>query len=1198
MTSVAVALLLLLTMLSAQTRAAGRSPEPGLFAGHGSAVRTKSETKTQTPQSVANAPALHKLAVGETVRVSIRDGEPQSVGVTLAAGQYAQVIFLWRGFDLKVTVTAPGGLAAGVPPVPVQAPGPVSVSVVAETAGEYRFEVRPLETLKVSGDFEARLAAVRLPTAADELRRRAERALAEGISPDAPVSKEKIGEALRLWREAEDALGQSAALHALAESNHLQNLTAAVEQYEAAIALRRQLNDARAEAHILVDVGNAYRKHSAQEKALACYERALALSREAGDRTGESRALYYIGLALARAGEHRESVRYLEQALAIQSADGDRPREASTLNVLGGVSDRLGDYDAAQAFYQRAHRIRLELDDRIVGALLLNNLSTLNVTLGNWQAAKENFETTLSVYESSLGKNFTGCGGDKPEQTKKVCGYAAYTLGNLGELYNTLGDPEAALVSLEHSYSLHAGLADNRGMGTARSHMCYSKLLQAQPQEALTLCKEALSLQTQPDGLTPKVDPPMVAYTFTATGMVYDALGETAQASAYYDRASAFHLKSGDERALAITLDKAGASLARGGDAAGALEKFDRALSLWRGIKDRDGEALTLYQVARAERGRGKLVEAHASISKALDIVESLRGNVSAQRLRASYFAQKLDYYELAVDLKMQLAKAGGRGIAAPAELVAEALQTSERARARVLLDILSQARIEPRRAGSDPKLDELLRTHEELQRRLNHQAALHTRLLAEKMPLEQLASVEKEIAQLAAKYEDVDAQVRERNPRYAGLTKPQPLGVAEIQRELLDDETLLLEYALGEERSYLWVVARSGIKSFELRKRAEIEESARRIVDILRDEQRRPGEAAQTHEARLARLESRFRGEAALLSEMVLAPAAAELGNRRLLIVAAGGLQQVPFAALPSPDAARGSKQMRVLNAAANSADDVPPVLGEEHEIINLPSASTLAALRSEAKGRRTPPKVVTVLADPIFDRDDPRLQVALKTRPGQVASARSPRAWDDVVRSFGMNLSRLLSSRKEANDIVAAAPAGMATAALDFEASRSTATSSQLGQYRIVHFATHGVFNDRQPELSGVVLSLFDEHGRPREDGFLRLHDIYNLNLPVDMVVLSACQTGLGKQVRGEGLIGLTRGFMYAGAPRVVASLWKVDDKATAELMKLFYGYMLRDGMTPPAALRQAQMSLRRQRRWSIPYYWAGFILQGEWK
>ena len=157
---------------------------------------------------------------------------------------------------------------------------------------------------------------------------------------------------------------------------------------------------------------------------------------------------------------------------------------------------------------------------------------------------------------------------------------------------------------------------------------------------------------------------------------------------------------------------------------------------------------------------------------------------------------------------------------------------------------------------------------------------------------------------------------------------------------------------------------------------------------------------------------------------------------------------------------------------------------------------------------------------------------------------------------------------------------------------------TSAEFGQYRIIHLATHGLLNSTHPELSGIVLSLVDQHGQP-QDGFLRLHEIYNLKLPAELVVLSACQTALGKEVRGEGLVGLTRGFMYAGAPRVVASLWKVDDKATAELMKRFYQAMLGEQrMRPAAALRAAQVEMLKQKEWEDPYYWAAFVLQGEWK
>jgi CHAT domain-containing protein len=199
--------------------------------------------------------------------------------------------------------------------------------------------------------------------------------------------------------------------------------------------------------------------------------------------------------------------------------------------------------------------------------------------------------------------------------------------------------------------------------------------------------------------------------------------------------------------------------------------------------------------------------------------------------------------------------------------------------------------------------------------------------------------------------------------------------------------------------------------------------------------------------------------------------------------------------------------------------------------------------------------------------------------------------------MRDGKLSVPRLAATRQEADAIVGSAPVGTTLRAIDFDASRATAMSSDLAKYRIVHFATHGVFNGDDPALSGLILSMFDKRGQP-QDGFLRLHDIYDLRLPVDLVVLSACNTALGKPVKGEGLVGIVRGFMYAGASRVVASLWKVDDDATGALMGNFYQEMLRNNRSPAAALRQAQLAMWRQEKWRPPFYWAAFALQGEWK
>jgi CHAT domain-containing protein len=254
---------------------------------------------------------------------------------------------------------------------------------------------------------------------------------------------------------------------------------------------------------------------------------------------------------------------------------------------------------------------------------------------------------------------------------------------------------------------------------------------------------------------------------------------------------------------------------------------------------------------------------------------------------------------------------------------------------------------------------------------------------------------------------------------------------------------------------------------------------------------------------------------------------------------------------------------------------------------------------LRQEDLGREKPELSVAVLADPVFELDDPRLAgkapVAEKSGP---ADSDARRALRDIgsLRGTGLGIPRLVSTRWEADAILAAAPGGTTLRALDVDASRATAMSPDLAQYRMIHFATHGVANNEQPGLSGILLSMVDERGR-LQNGFLRLDDIYNLDLPADLVVLSACNSALGKTVDGEGLVGIVRGFMYAGARRVVASLWKVDDEATGELMGRFYQEMFREGHPPAAALRKAQIEMWRQEEWRSPFYWAAFVLQGEW-
>src|SRR6266498_855027 len=665
------------------------------------------------------------------------------------------------------------------------------------------------------------------------------------------------------------------------------------------------------------------------------------------------------------------------------------------------------------------------------------------------------------------------------------------------------------------------------------------------------------------------------AVTLNSIGAVYQSLGETRKALEKYNEALSISQAIGDRSMEGRTLHNIGAAYNSLGEAQKALEMYNEALPIRRAVGDRNGEAATLFGIARAEQKRGNLTQARQTIEQAISIVESVRASIGSQELRASFFASRQDFYESYIEVLMQMHKQNPA-----ASFDALALAVSERARARSLLELLTEARADIRQ-GVDSSLIERERS---LRQRFAARAAAQANLLNRKHTPEQADAAAKEIASITAEYEQLEAQIRARSPRYAALTQPRPLGLTEIQQQALDEDTLLLEYALGEKRSYLWLVSQRSIDSYELPPRAEVEAATRRVYELLTARPKR-GTPPDPRLIALART----------LSRMLLGPVASRLGGKRLVVVAPGALSYLPFAALPAPE----NKN--------RPAEDYEPLIAE-HEVVTNPSASVLSIIRREMAGRRRAAKSIAVLADPVFEASDPRLASAKNGNSSgetPAAPAGADAELSGLTRAIRtMNFSdaragftRLAFSRQEAESIIALTPKGTGLKATDFSASRAMALSRQLSEYRILHFATHGLLNSERPELSGLVFSLIDQEGKP-QDGFLRLHEIYNLQLNADLIVLSACETGLGKEIKGEGLIGLTRGFMYSGAPRVVASLWNVDDLATAELMKLFDQRMLKDGLPAGAALRAAQLELSRQKRWVSPYFWAGFVLHGEWK
>ncbi|WP_392482354.1 CHAT domain-containing protein [Nostoc sp. C110] len=849
----------------------------------------------------------------------------------------------------------------------------------------------------------------------------------------------------------------------------------------------------------------------------------------------EGKQLYQQGTAESLL----KAIAKFEQALLLYRQASDRSNgqnlsslEADTLVYIGKIYSNLGEKQKALDYYKQSLPLFEQVGDKQAQGTTLNNIGKIYSELAEKQKALDYYNQSISLRRQV---------GDKNGE--------AISLNNIGSVYHFLGEKQKALDYYNQSLSLKRQVGNKAGIATTLNNIGKVYLDLGEKQKALSYFSQALSLYQQ----AKDAEKEGIPTALSNIGTVYLELAEQQKALSYFSQALILYRQAGDKGGIATALNNIGKAYSNLGEHQKALDYYSQSLLLYQQTGNKAREARTLYNIAFVQHDAGNFQSALTQIERVIKIVEDLRIKIDSQELRTSYFATVQNYYEFYVDLLMQLHKQQ------PSQgYDALALQASERARARSLLELLAEANADIRQ-GVEPKL---LAQEHKLQQQLDVLEKRRIQVLGGKHTEAQVQALEEDTEVLLEQYKQVQAKIRATSPRYAALTQPQPLSLVQIQQQVLDENTLLLEYSLGEKRSYLWAVTNKSITSYELPKRADIEAT----VQKFRQEITTP---YLKHSPSLY-----------VLSQQILAPVAQQLQKKRLAIASDGALQYVPFAVLTT-----------------GSSRNYEPLL-LNHEIITLPSASTLAILRSEHKGRKSAPKTLVVLADPIFNSDDERLQ-----KKAQVSRLPAPESNLDnlaLTRSAqdsDISFERLRFTRQEAEQILSLVPISDRKQAFDFNASRTTASSENLSQYRIIHFATHGILNSKHPELSGVVLSLFDDKGIP-QNGFLRLHDIFNLNLQAELVVLSACKTGLGEEVKGEGLVGLTRGFMYAGSPRVVVSLWSVDDQATSELMKVFYKKMLQEGLKPAAALRTAQIEIWRTQKYAAPYYWAPFTLQGEWK
>ena len=893
--------------------------------------------------------------------------------------------------------------------------------------------------------------------------------------------------------------------------------------------------DSELQVWLHVHVADMFSDHASWRNADAEYERAMVHVSKSHPRIAAEVFYSWAESFLLRSDWVNAQKRY-EAALAeIGQVNSFGLAAGRYLNGLGTVALRRGDLVSAERIFRR----QLAISDALSpdsSDIPLNNLGSIASSRGDFTAAQQYLGRSLAIAAKVTPNSMSFAKG----------------LANFGALLLARGELDAAEGYYRRSLDI-VNQIEPEGMGTAIVLQNLGSILSRRGEldAAESTLRTALEIKRNlaPATLSLATTLSTIAKVENQNGRIHDAEDHMREGLTIRARLAPGSL------ALADSLVGMAELRRNAGDLRGAETYYRQALDIrTRLAAGSVAQAENLGSLARVKHLEGDSTSAAALYGRAISAIEQQSVRLGASEdVRSEFRANHSTIYK---DFIALLVAEGRRGLA---------FQILERSRAQVLLETLIAAQVDLEK-GTPPLLIAQMRG---LRDALSIKLEERTRLLTTKPLEEDVVRLGGEISDLLDQTSRLQQEMQRENRAYASLTEPSVIDTARIRRELLDRRTALLAYSLGASESHVFVITIEGIAVRTLPKRLVIENLARHVYHAMTERGRRtisetPTELAQ----RIGAADRNVERGASELSRMVLSPVREQIRDKRILLVSDGALQYVPFGALPDPDENDGHRASPMILA---------------HEIVCLPSATVLTILRQHSTLRRRPAKTVAVIADPVFEGSDERV-MTLHLRPTTNIEANA-------------SFRRLRFARQEASAILALVPHDRELAALDFDANRSMATNGELAEYRIVHFATHGLLDSVHPERSGLVLSMIDRAGR-RQDGFLGLADVYNLNLPVELVVLSGCETGLGRDIQGEGLIGLTRGFMYAGAMRVVATLWNVNDLATAVLMETFYQAMLHNGKAPSAALRLAQLSMLKQPQWRAPYYWAAFQLHGDWR
>lgn len=1100
------------------------------------------------------------ITAGSSIHNTLTAGNTHSFRIPLLAGKSVRFSIDKGDFAMAAALYDPTGIKL------LEQPSRdfeiLEISSPIQVTGTYTLELHSLER-KATSSYELKLQSLNSITAADCRNSEARQAMASAESLRAKWTAISIEQAARqydnaaqIWITAGDITnGSMATLRAGDLSFLLNRYDDALKQFQNAFTLAGTNADSVVQARALSRIARLHSYRGDNDRAQKEITKALQLNKHIESNPtmtthSYGEVLSVLGELMYAKGNLRKALTYFRDAKNL--LDGDRKGQAKVHLFEGYIAGSIGNREKAVAHISQALNLYRALNDQNGEALAL-------IALGLSHSLKGDDTVAIDLHRSA--EKICRSIGDGHGQ--------AIALNALGQAYENLGEYPIAMHNYNNALQLFESMGSLDGESVTNCNVGRAKHLSGNLDEALIRYKRCLTLSRAVRKTRTE------AQALNEIAKVYIAQGESGLTLKQYAKIEQFYQAIGDHRGQAKTLNTQGDLLVHLGQKQKGLQAYTRALSLSEGVGDQGILITTLYNLARVNLDLGFPKTALPFIRRSLVIIQDLRMNIMSPDLRVSYFSGVQKHTQLCVRILMQLDELHpGDGYAA------EALLVNENGRARALFDLVTESRADLRK-GSAKKL---LERESDLRGMLRSQAQYRMDV-SSKGDSAEIAESDNQTIELRAEYQETLVRLRKSSPGMLASDLPPPFDLKQVQIELGESNTLLLEYALGDEQSYLWVVTPNTVKSHKLPGRESIEEAALELYKLHTARQRVEGEIDGRYQIDVEAADTRLPETENRLAQMLLGPVAEQLGTKRLLVVTEGALQYVPFDALPVPPGQRAGpicygKRNRLL---------------ETSEVVLLPSFSTLLGLRRARSHASLPTKVVAVIADPVFSPHDSRLP-ELSQRNALAASGNN-RDESPEILTGGVRLARLAYASEEADAIASVAPWGTTLVAKGFNAKRETAMSQEVAEYQILHFATHGFLESEHPELSGIVFTMTDPSGA-RTNGLMSLQDIYTLDLSAELTVLSACQSALGKDIKGEGLVGLTHSFLAAGSKTVVASLWKVDDRATSFLMADFYKSMLQKGMPPSTALRWAKLRMMRDERWSAPYFWAGFIAQGEYR